>query len=397
LRLSIGVELPSEVAGWPLEFLRCEKRGIGWLATNDILTLSRKIEFKDQILGLEPFDPPLKLLVVISEPEDLGKLITAQVVERIVKWSTIAKKTGVESSPRELARMQPIQRQVERQAGVNVRLLGLLENFEIPESGVDYLKRPATFANIREVCKDEEPHVFHFIGHGNHKQSNSYLACVDPTGKPEPDWLEANGFAQLFAAWSPRLVVLQACEGAAPATNAGFMSLASHLVEATIPAVVAMQYEIRNDIATVFASGFYEALAKGLEIDTAVQDGRLKITRVPEARWETPYFGIPVLFTDNPEGIVQPASTLSGVVDRRTPKVEDEAALIRRHARDLHQKELEALELGKFDLANKYAELKTDLYKDMEEKGLSGEDQSKTQKHLRSQDATGLGLPSGVE
>jgi hypothetical protein len=109
-------------------------------------------------------------------------------------------------------------------------------------------------------------------------------------------------------------VLLQACQGAQSGTEPGFMSLADRIFKRDIPAVVAMQFTITNDFATIFAQGFYEALRDGRDVDAAVQIGRSKITA--KVRWTNRDFGAPVLFTYRPDAIMQAFSARS----TRTPQ-----------------------------------------------------------------------------
>ena len=71
--------------------------------------------------------------------------------------------------------------------------------------------------------------------------------------------------------------LLHACKGAASTSNETFNSCARELVYADVPVVVAMQYNISNQDAALFAKTFYEALGKGRDIDEAVKAGRLAL------------------------------------------------------------------------------------------------------------------------
>jgi CHAT domain-containing protein len=73
---------------------------------------------------------------------------------------------------------------------------------------------------------------------------------------------------------SLRLVVLNACESAVSSAEGVFTSTAAKLVREGVPAVVAMQYEITDDAALVFASSFYGQIARGEALDRAVTRAR---------------------------------------------------------------------------------------------------------------------------
>lgn len=310
LRVCISVDPRCEAVTWPLEFLRCAASGGFWLATTkDLVTLSR---LGGRKYRTEPQSRPLKVLVVASKPRRLGGVMAAKTLEKIGKWA--AKELEAPSPPSAPPARSALARRVsERQPEIEVKLLGVVEEFEREVPGVEYLGRPATFRNIGEVAEAEgwRPHVLHFIGHGDLKDNQGCLALVKD-GEEEA-WYNAVEFAALFNGWRPRLVVLQACQSALPPTGPGFMSLAACLMARNIPAVVAMQYEIGNDCATEFAAGFYEALTKGKEIDMAVQEGRWKISWSTEldVRWKERHFGAPVLFMLSPDCIIHPVSPVS--------------------------------------------------------------------------------------
>ena len=74
-----------------------------------------------------------------------------------------------------------------------------------------------------------------------------------------------------------RLVVLNACEAAGRDPVTAWSGVASTLAQQGIPAVVGMQYTIRDGSAIAFSRRFYHALANGDSIDTAVSEGRLGV------------------------------------------------------------------------------------------------------------------------
>jgi hypothetical protein len=75
--------------------------------------------------------------------------------------------------------------------------------------------------------------------------------------------------------------------------------VAGALVQRDIPAVVAMQFEISDEAAIVFAGGFYEPLAGGVPVDASLAAARLAMLaeRSDDIEW-----GTPVLFMRVPDG-----------------------------------------------------------------------------------------------
>lgn len=308
LRVSIAVDQESEVMRWPLEFLRGPS---GWLATDIDLTLSRRIVFEKGFVNLRSNIPPLKVLIMVSKPQGLEGVLSAKVIEEIASWAKPKKDTeAVSRLPREQLRSASRSEAGEEQTKVQVKLLGKVDDFERDIPGIKYLDLPATYTNLREIASSNwNPHVLHFIGHGkvDERAREGSLAMVGPDDGV--DWCNSTQFVEVLVKLEPRLVVLQACESASPGTGPGFLSLAAHLVQHNIPAVVAMQFEIRNDYATLFSSEFYRTLAEGWEVDAAVQRGRWKIP-TDQVRWNERHFGTPALFMLSPSGIIRPVSSV---------------------------------------------------------------------------------------
>jgi len=330
LRVCISVDQRSEVVSWPLEFLRSAETD--FLATNSkLVTLSRRIEFEHSRHEPEREEPPLKVLVVISRPTGFGGVMS-KAVEDITKWAATESPPDAPGQPR-----------------INIKLLGLTEDFE-SSSSIELINKPSTYQNFQEIVSDWAPHIIHFMGHGRVDEGEAcgQLALIADSG--EEDWCSADDFQKLFSRRCPSLVVLQACESAMPATGSGFMSLAAHLVRRNVPAVVAMQFEIRNDCATDFATGFYRALADGMEIDAAVQRGRFNITMQGSRRWKARHFGTPVLFMLSPHGIVLPVSTEPA----RQQQVGSSSMARARSVEELKSSLAFALEQGRKDVAEAF-------------------------------------------
>jgi hypothetical protein len=99
---------------------------------------------------------------------------------------------------------------------------------------------------------------------------------------------------------SLRLVVLNACEGARNSKTDMFAGVATTFVRQGIPAVAAMQFEITDDAAITFATGFYTALTGGFPVDTALSETRKAIyIRPNDVEW-----GTPVLYMRSQDGVL---------------------------------------------------------------------------------------------
>ncbi len=174
---------------------------------------------------------------------------------------------------------------------------------------------PAPTADSLPAClKDFNPHVLHFVGHGlmNKERLDSRIGILNAQGRliPCPETLFAQ-YLDEAAKTDLRLVLLHLteCSHAFRDVNmaqhyATFSGTALALLKGNIPAVVAMQFPMKNEVAKKFYESFYAELAQGNSIDSAVQSGRQKIDLDPEY-YETPIFATPVLFVQKENGVVE--------------------------------------------------------------------------------------------
>ncbi len=188
---------------------------------------------------------------------------------------------------------------------------------------------------------DALPQVVHFDGHGFYgkrcknpdcQQIHSgtkvqhCTRCQQALPAPEgfvlfekagggADYVSAREFALLLPK-SVLVVVLSACRsGMSVAGESLFNGTAQQLIDARIPAVVAMQYSVRVDAASQFAEQFYRVLGKQEPLMAALQEGRKWMLMTQENQWYRP-----VLYTrwqDNQGGqLFQPvgeADRVSGM------------------------------------------------------------------------------------
>jgi peptidoglycan hydrolase-like protein with peptidoglycan-binding domain len=95
-----------------------------------------------------------------------------------------------------------------------------------------------------------------------------------------------------------RLVVLNSCEGARTTLTDPYAGVATTLIQLGVPAVVAMQFEISDDAAVLFAEELYTNLVGRQDpIDAAVAEARKAVyTEIDAIEWATP-----VLFVRDPD------------------------------------------------------------------------------------------------
>ena len=139
--------------------------------------------------------------------------------------------------------------------------------------------RTADIGQLDSAVDAIQPHVIHFIGHGeiDEKEAAPCLLFEAPNGDSVKVYGEE--LAVVFQECnSLRLAVLNSCLGGAPSGNEFYASsMASVLISGGLPAVVAMQDAISDPSATVFAEDLYTALSRGEPVEAAVAAGRRRI------------------------------------------------------------------------------------------------------------------------
>jgi hypothetical protein len=259
LRLRLRLTDTPELAGIPWEFLYDKP-------LNRFLTLSRRTPLVRYLELPDPPRPlrvkgPLRLLVMISNPRDSE--YPALDVER--EWSSLNDALAV---PRQNGRVV-----VERLT--------------------------ANMAALQQRLRREEFHVFHFIGHGYYRSdwTDGVLIMEDESRRGyEVTGEDLGGLLNEHDA--TRLVVLNACEGARSDIMDPFAGTAQSLIQQGLPAVVAMQFEITDAAAIIFARELYGAIADGYPLDAALAEARRAIRFSPAVtEW-----GTPVLYSRAPDG-----------------------------------------------------------------------------------------------
>jgi len=195
-----------------------------------------------------PVAPPLRVLLMPSNPSDLRPLQLAHEHERIAgAWRAL------------------------------------------PAVRVETVK--ADLASLREYLQAAEYNVLHFMGHGEFgDEGELLLEAADGSSEPMTGRILGS---VLRTAPSLRLVVLNACSSGEMPRRHGldpYSSVASALVAAGLPAVVAMQFPVFDETASIFSEKLYRRLAAGDSPEAAVTKGRLAIhDHDPESlEWATP-------------------------------------------------------------------------------------------------------------
>lgn len=269
IRLRIG---PPALKRLPWEFIY-DTRTASYLAARNRVVVSRYLE-NLQGVGDVPRPDQLKMLVILSSPDGVDKLDLDQEQQRI----SAAVKRVVDSG-------------------------------QMAEP--TYLVNPSS-SDIRGQLVDHVYHIVHYAGHAFFADTDTVMfgqpvrANTGYVGLPGDGGyvrlLDEDAFALFFADYNEiRLIVLNACASAQTSATTRLSGLGDRLViQANVPAVVAMQFPIPNPAAGSFASEFYASIARGLPIDAAVAQARLALyqDRGPNDR----AWGTPVLFMRAPDG-----------------------------------------------------------------------------------------------
>jgi hypothetical protein len=157
-----------------------------------------------------------------------------------------------------------------------------------------------TIETLRENLLRQDFQILHFMGHGgfDERSGQGVLCFTGDRGESIP--VSGSMLATHLAGMdSLRLIFVNACETARSNTAAPFAGVATALLRAGLPAVIAMQRPISDDAALEFSRTVYRRLAAGDPIDAAVTEGRLAIFRDNGSLQE---WGTPVLFSRAEDG-----------------------------------------------------------------------------------------------
>lgn len=309
----------DEFVQYPWELLH---NGEHFLLASGVFTLTRALLRPDEPVGCElPVRLPMRVLYISATPAGCLPLETGR---------------GLDALGRALANL--------REDGSII--LDKLEQVTYDDL-VSYM---STYGGADVFDDSENTHpcyVVHFDGHGVYgrlcphshcEQMNepdarkcscgtslqsvkpqTYLCFCNEEGKNR--YIDTQTLREVFVSSDVRLAVLSACETAAMSCEAerhqiAFDStLATALVRAQIPAVVAMPFSVEDDLSTTFVFHFYESLAQGRTLEEAL--ARARHAMLPKHK---PGWFIPVLYRHIGEGQQGPVALLA---DQNTPEEHD--------------------------------------------------------------------------
>ena len=163
---------------------------------------------------------------------------------------------------------------------------------------LDWLE-PASPRSLRLALRDGNYHAIHYVGHSDFTAAGNGVIYLEDPDDGNAVEVDETLFANLLSDQNAlRLVVLNSCEGARTTLTDPYAGVATTLVQLGVPAVVAMQFEISDRAAIVFAEELYTNLIGRRDpIDASVSEARKAIySDVDKVEWATP-----VLFVRDPD------------------------------------------------------------------------------------------------
>ena len=260
LRVRLRLTDVPELADIPWEYLYNPSLN-RFFALDDDTAIVRYLDVPERVRPVT-VTLPLRVLVMISAPNDYATLDVQQ------EWENL------------------------NEALADLKRNGIVEL---------HLMEDASLSALRKQLTKGQYHIFHFIGHGgfDRQTEEGVLVMRDEAGRgrfvsgQQLGWLLHNHRTLSLA-------ILNACEGAKADRADAFAGTGQSLVQQGIPAVIAMQFEITDEAAKTFAYGFYSALALGQPVEAALTETRLTLFSEDHGlEW-----GTPVLYMRSTDGRV---------------------------------------------------------------------------------------------
>lgn len=306
----------EEFVRYPWELLHNSNH---FLTASGVFTLSRSLLRADSPVGCElPVHPPFRMLYISASPSNFAPLETERSFQAIEEALTPLMDSG----------------QI------------FLDRLEPPTFGqfVRYLNSYGGAGTLDDGETMLPCYVVHFDGHGaygklcshngcetinssdarkcnkcgaalNRVPAQTYLCFCDENGYNS--FVDTQALRRVLVSSDVRLAVFSACETAmvsnesenalegSLALAAVDSTLATSLVTAQVPAVVAMPFSVQDDLSSTFMYHFYEALADGKTLEEALSRARQSLLSMSQKSWF-----IPVLYRHVAEGEEGPVALM---------------------------------------------------------------------------------------
>ena len=285
-RSPLLLTLPETLAGLPWELL-CDPRQSG---EKGFLAHRRPLmRFIHSDTPVQAISPPLRVLLLISSPPELGEDSRVDVE---------SERAAVEQATREM-----------REAGL---LHLLVEDIVTPK-------------RVQQVLMRFKPHIVHYVGHGGYyEKTGGVLLWEDERGNVSP--ISNVRFADILRPRNVSAVILHACETGRSNTRTDVHGVAGTLVKEGIPAVLAQQANLTYESSQRASEAWYTALTAGQGLAQALFEVRQALSQADRPDWAVPILQAnaaslaPVLDASAPPGPPDPLLTSQGAAaDLPTP------------------------------------------------------------------------------
>ncbi len=306
----------NEFVRYPWELLH---NGEHFLLASGVFTLTRALLRPGDATGYDlPVHPPLRMLYISASPKNCASLETERSFEAMQRALADLMENGSILLDRlEQVTFDDLVSYLSLHGGV-----GLLDDNEtVLPCYVVHFDGHGAFGRL---CPDEDCQKLNDADASkcldcdaslSRVKAQTYLCFCDEEGKNR--YIDTQTLREIFISSDVRLVVLSACETAtllgehARHQHHGVnfdTTLATSLVMAQVPAVVAMPYSLHDDVTPTFMFHFYEALAQGRTLEEAL--ARARHAMLPRHNHQGWF--IPVLYRHVTESKEGPVALIAG-------------------------------------------------------------------------------------
>jgi len=258
-----------------------DPQSVSPLAVSGGTLLSRYIGLEGQSSVTPPEASPLRMAFVIANPVDLGAYNLAALdveaeVGNLLDAASAA--TGVKPE------LTVFPGRTGLSPGLQARVAAASGRVESGPTTLETL--------LRLLDNAAAPHILHILAHGafNRRTQTAALYLEDALGNVQTTTDGAIAVKIHALRPLPHLIFLAACESAKrdPGNSNPFVGLSPKLVQAGVPAVVAMQDTLLISTARTLTYDFYRQVWAHGVVDRALSQARLVLYGAPCADWATP-------------------------------------------------------------------------------------------------------------
>ncbi|HYT34225.1 MAG TPA: CHAT domain-containing protein, partial [Ktedonobacteraceae bacterium] len=306
----------DEFARYPWELLH---NGEHFLLASGVFTLTRALSRQGEVVSDDlPVHPPLRMLYISASPRNCPSLETERSFEAMQRaLAGLMEKGHILLDKIEQVTFDDLVGYLSVRGGV-----GLLDDNET--AFPCYVVHFDGHGAFGRLCPDEDCQKLNDADVSkcidcqtslSGMKAQTYLCFCDEVG--DNRYIDTQSLRELFISSDVRLVVLSACETATVRSEglshehrgiAFDTTLATSLVMAQVPAVVAMPYSLSDDISPIFMFHFYEALAQRRTLEEALS--RARSAMLPKHNHQGWF--VPVLYRHVSEGELGPVALIAG-------------------------------------------------------------------------------------